>query len=989
MSWRIQKTVEGSDLVWDGVQKGIAPSPTSGTANIQNANISTETGEVMASYGRTAQQQAAISGGTLTASVSDGATFLAAPSNLKAGMWILVSASSVSSITPASGAASASVDYLAAAGGGGGGGVDAYSAGGGGSGAVRTGTTTVSAGAYAITVGAGGAGALGALSSGPVGASGEDTVIASIVTATGGGGGGGSTVRGGIAGGSGGGGGTNASAIGTGGAGTTGGNSGASAFAAYGVTGAGGGGGGAGAVGTAGSAGGGGAGGIGTTSSISGVSTTYGGGGGGGNGGVGGAGGGGAGGVGRADGTAGTAYTGGGGGGAGGNGSSGGNTGGAGGSGVAIISYTTGALYATGGVVTRSGTKTIHTFYSNDNFTVLAVNGGGYYYVSYKNGSSKIKLSANYDPTAANALTHGTSGTITFSTVTTLNSGIAKATEKYTTATGTEYRYYVLDANGYVWVYDTAIYDSSLAASGVGTLWMLPDYVNYSTLKFAGMAVLNGWLLTVSNSNIQGKSTVDLGRTFTALPGSKLNNPFPTHNNFAYTGNQGKTYYCDGNYIGEIFPTTSFETNIANIQSYCQYTASSTTGTVSKVIGGSLPYDPGGVHIPVVFFTDQYGTLPTAIVEGTVYYVNVSPGFGTFKVYSTITATTGALDISTGAVGNQYFNTFFPLGAFASANGTNPLVQITSQRVNLPYNETAQCMIEVGNTVLIGGIRNIVYPWNQVDATPSDFIALPENNVKAMINVNNNAYVFAGNKGNVYITNNSSASHVMSVPDYCAGVPGTPLTYIEPYFTWGDAAYLRGRVYFSILDQTSTKAGNCGGVWSFVPNENLAPSEDEGMSLRLENQNSYGTYNGVASMIISDERQAAISPQYWAFWQDSYSTSTSNFGVDYTATVPVTTFVIETDLLPTGSFLSKETFKQEEFKLTTPLASGDGVQIYYRINSTDAWTTCGTVINETNLLSGYFKQVFQKSQWVQFRAVCTTDGTTNSSFVRLKQLMLR
>lgn len=360
----------------------------------------------------------------------------------------------------------------------------------------------------------------------------------------------------------------------------------------------------------------------------------------------------------------------------------------------------------------------------------------------------------------------------------------------------------------------------------------------------------------------------------------------------------------------------------------------------------------------------------------------------TFAVYSSTTSSS-ALDISTGAVGNQFFNTFYPMGPQSQANGSTPLVQVTSQRVNLPNNETAQCLVEIGNTVLIGCAGSQVYPWNQVDATPSDVIALPEANVRTMTNANNTAYIFAGNKGNVYISNGSVASHALKVPDYCAGVPGTPLTYIEPYFTWGDSAYLRGRVYFSILDQTATKAGNCGGVWSFIPTENFSAT-DTGLALRLENQNSYGDYDGVATLIIPNEVQLAVSPQYWAFWQDSYSAGTSAFGVDYTASTPVTSFVVETDLIPTGSLLSKDTFQQLEYKLTTPAASGDGVQLYYRLNSTDAWTTCGNVILETDYpISGYFEQVFQKTQWVQFRAICTTGGTTSSSFMRLKQLMLR
>ncbi|NTW62375.1 hypothetical protein HGB25_03130, partial [Candidatus Saccharibacteria bacterium] len=44
-----------------------------------------------------------------------------------------------------------------------------------------------------------------------------------------------------------------------------------------------------------------------------------------------------------------------------------------GGSGVVIISYNTGTVLATGGTVTQSGGKTIHTFTSSGSFAVGAV----------------------------------------------------------------------------------------------------------------------------------------------------------------------------------------------------------------------------------------------------------------------------------------------------------------------------------------------------------------------------------------------------------------------------------------------------------------------------------------------------------------------------------------------------------------------------------------------------------------------------------------
>jgi hypothetical protein len=258
---------------------------------------------------------------------------------------------------------SITTDYLVVAGGGGGG----WYGGGGGAGGYRCSVTGESSGGgasaeakltlnitgrYTVTVGAGGAGQSSSLSAN--GANGSNSVF-STITSTGGGGG--SSQNSGTAnsGGSGGGG-SSATSPYAGGAGTA--NQG---FAGATVTANGsyhGGGGGAGAVGNDWSGSTGGAGGNGVTSSITGSSVTRAGGGGGrgASGGAGGSGGGGAGGAGDNAGTVGTDYTGSGGG--------GGNTGGKGGDGVVIISYN-GPQQFTGGTVTSSGGKTIHTFTSS------------------------------------------------------------------------------------------------------------------------------------------------------------------------------------------------------------------------------------------------------------------------------------------------------------------------------------------------------------------------------------------------------------------------------------------------------------------------------------------------------------------------------------------------------------------------------------------------------------------------------------------------
>lgn len=614
----------------------------------------------------------------------------------------------------------------------------------------------------------------------------------------------------------------------------------------------------------------------------------------------------------------------------------------------------------------------------------------GTYYVSKNDGL--ISLSTAYDPTAASALTSYTAGlAATWTVNVNLSKPIATATEVYYTASTTEYRYYILDQStanptqSLVWVYDT------FYATNFGLGWTTPTT---STVTAAsGIAILNGWLLVFSNGGIRCCPTVTLDGSYAAFQGAFLTGLVSTGTNSrihnAFVGHQGKCYYTDGNYIGSIFPNTSLLTATNNVQSYGSFTTAAAGGgvtcTLSVLISGSTPTTatatPGSPRIPAAFFAATGGTKAAAITLGTLYYIAYESN-GTFKVYAAISGGS-ALDMDTGATGTQYFNTFYPISSGGLATLT-----YTPQALNLPFFEVAQCMTEVSDQIYVGTLGNTVYTWNQIDVTFTDNIILPESGVACMVNVNNMAYIFAGNKGNVYISNGSAVSTVLSVPDYCAGIAGTPQSYIEPYFIWQSCMYLRGRVYCALQDQTIAKTGNCGGIWSFTPTQNLYIGQDTGLAPRLDNQNSYATYNGGTSVLIPIQQQAALGAQYFSGWYSSISSPT--FGIDGTSAHPSVPAVIETELVPTGTMLNKKTDFKIEYKLAAPLVGAESITMKYRLNGTDVFTSCGSVVADSiTSLSGYFVANFEKTQWLQLQATLNGITANTASFVRLKQIRVR
>lgn len=605
--------------------------------------------------------------------------------------------------------------------------------------------------------------------------------------------------------------------------------------------------------------------------------------------------------------------------------------------------------------------------------TISGLSNGNYYVTGVTNGFSG-QLSTSFRGSVVTG--YGGSGSATFTLIRDMAQPVAKATEAYNTASAQQYRYYILDSQGLVWYYDTALADPT-----TGLSWLLPDTtINYfgSETAPSGLAVLNGFIHVFSGSTIWTKPTVNMAESYVSFASGVMTSLTTTLNpHFAFVGHQGKLYYTDGSLIGSIFPNTSLITGGANIQSYASYTTSTTTGTISALIGGTLPTfnDGGSTRIPACFFHSVGGANPAALTAGTIYYITYSLGAGTFQVFAAASGGS-ALDITTGASGTQYYNTYQPQSA-----GGKTAITFSPERLNLPFFEIAQAIAELGSNLLIGCRGNTMYPWNQVDALPGDLIALPESNVAYLLTVNNMVYIFAGRKGNIYITSGSSAAAALTVPDYTTGL-------IEPYFTWGGAMYLRGRVYFSILDQTATHTGQCGGVWSFIPTQNFYIGQDVGTALRLENQNSYATYNGYATVLIPNEDQGAQGPQYWSGWKSKLSSPT--YGIDYTSTTPVASAVIDMDLIPTGTAINKTTFSQIEYKLAAPLVAGESVSMKYRLNLTDAFATCGTVKRDsTTALSGYFNVNFQKTQWVQLQITLTAAQSTSASFVRLSQVRLR
>ena len=99
--------------------------------------------------------------------------------------------------------------------------------------------------------------------------------------------------------------------------------------------------------------------------------------------------------------------------------------------------------------------------------------------------------------------------------------------------------------------------------------------------------------------------------------------------------------------------------------------------------------------------------------------------------------------------------------------------------------------------------------------------------------------------------------------------------------------------------------------------------------------------------------------------------------------------IIETDLIPIGTFAKSETFSSMEFKMDEPMKSGDSITVFARSSLSDAYVQVGTTT--TAVLSDLYQPLnFQKFQWVQFKVTMSCNATaSSSSFNRLREIRIR
>ncbi len=270
---------------------------------------------------------------------------------------------------------------------------------------------------------------------------------------------------------------------------------------------------------------------------------------------------------------------------------------------------------------------------------------------------------------------------------------------------------------------------------------------------------------------------------------------------------------------------------------------------------------------------------------------------------------------------------------FAPGNGAT--YTWTQQALDLPPAYRIKCIEELGNNLMLGtwqgtNIYDIrianIFPWDRSSTSFGQPIVMAEFGIHAMLNIGNQLIVLAGIEGTIFRSDGVNAYPIGQLPMDLSG---------GKYLEWypGALVAFKNKIFFGV-GQGGTTAIPAMGVYSLY-------QTGRGNILTFEHTISTlsdGTSNPLKpSALLPVTRDSMLIA-----WRDN-----ATYGIDlttntsYAYTTNYSGF-FDSPLYVVGSIKNLRTFEFIEFELGKKLATGEGIQLSYRLNSTDSFTTIGT-----------------------------------------------
>lgn len=232
-----------------------------------------------------------------------------------------------------------------------------------------------------------------------------------------------------------------------------------------------------------------------------------------------------------------------------------------------------------------------------------------------------------------------------------------------------------------------------------------------------------------------------------------------------------------------------------------------------------------------------------------------------------------------------------------------------SQALDLPLNEVAASMEEMGAKLLTGGLTfNKIYPWDRISPSFALPLSVPETGIYVLKNLGNMVYIFAGTKGNIYSTQGTYVTNFKTIPGY---IRNASATLTPSPIAWGGVAVSNGALLFGMSSQVT---GN-SGIYKLYPDGRL----------------------------LQDNTPYSGSQQVYAIWADTDFYFIGTIGsVEYSFITRYVqgTFasVYQSALYPVGNKTQKASFSDIEIQLANPPSTGQ-IRLGYRFDLISAFTT--------------------------------------------------
>lgn len=546
----------------------------------------------------------------------------------------------------------------------------------------------------------------------------------------------------------------------------------------------------------------------------------------------------------------------------------------------------------------------------------------------------------------------------------------------YTQSPGTSPTYYILDDKGQVWV----------GTNGATTWALLTGNHTASNGLGYGIAYFKNYLF------VFGPNYVDVCGDGTGTGGI-------TSSNWADIGSSG--YY----YIN---------------QTGVQLTAAPNPGDTTLTLSNPWGFTSGQYQ---VIIGNGLQTLTGTFTNGDVLIqlvptVSVTTAIDTISV-NMFTATSPENHMALVAINDVlYFCNGNTIGSIGIPTTNTSAVFKVTDFATMAVNFAALTLKDTDRSIwltelnqnLVIAVQNFIYQWDKTSTIAAGNVrqsvsASPINeNPSRMMNILNNIYIFAGQKGNVYITNGYSVSLFKKIPDSFLGV-------IDPYWVIGGMMFHRNKLWFGVGGSDSSGNTRIQGIMSLVLSTGISNSSETVGAINFESQNSYGATpsstadaTGVLIDLNANPATGIGTGGSVDRYASAYYTSGAG-GIDYNDSTLWANYepVIETDLIPVGTFLESRTFENFQYKLDKPLANGDSIRFTYRTSVNGSYTALGTsaVTNDsaapgtttatstatTQVLSDNFNSEILNAQWVQFKVEFKC-AASSSSFIRLRELRL-